>query len=107
MNSPFQERLIQFSKISISTIEEFEQQFEAFKNQQVDEAEFNCLKKDYERLLSDYVEIKGHAGIVEAERNTLNQALRIFCSGGKIDPAQETKDMQLRLLLDATNDNKV
>lgn len=50
------------------------------------------MEKLYSQMNSieaEKIELKVQARIMEAERNALNQALRIVASCGKVDPAVE------------------
>lgn len=95
--STTEQRLEWFGKKAIATIEELEQQTTALVNEAVDEIDFNMLQRDYEKLVADYVKAQGLLKIVETERNTLSQVLRILASGGEIDPVSETEQAQAEM----------
>ncbi len=67
---------------AISTVEELEQQKIALSNESISEAE-------HKRVIQEFQVLSKTATIIEVERNTLSQVVRIFASRGKIDPTAE------------------
>lgn len=73
---------------TIAIVEAFEQEIIALKNEQPTEwdMKLNGLKLD---------EAKKLLTIVQTERNTLSQVVRIFASEGRIDPCKETAELEM------------
>lgn len=67
---------------AIATIEELEQQTIAISNQSISESE-------HQRVLNELQALSKNATIIEVERNTLSQVVRIFASRGEVDPTAE------------------
>lgn len=72
---------------AIGSIEALEQQVEALKNEASSEVEVHNSQEEIERLNRLLL-------IVQVERNTLSQALRIISSAGTIDPTKETEEAE-------------
>lgn len=83
------------ARIAISKVEELEQEVEALKNEKLEAVDYQVMSDVICNKDREIDTINKLLLVVQTERNTLSQAIRIIASQGKIDPAKETSELEM------------